>query len=328
MVLAVLCLGVIMAGVVFFASGQQSQTAKASGKVEQGQAAYEALALAAKRIQSMYANEAGCAPESLDVRLSNLPSLSSTPTNLTYNNVVPSYIPANPSASVAADKANRCTSASNKGCRQLAIPVDNFVYVVTASAVAADGAFASSGLAAGQDCPRDANVTLTVAANGNVYIQRVTLTNICTLKSCSGTGAAGFDSPASIVHSNVTHATTLACTGAYAGISARHYGAGFTSNASTTLTMDDLRWARKYLETGGDDVGETSFLYSTAVGWTGNGACPAVVTDLSNGQCHDKPCFPFFDLNRDGRNNEEDLAILENFMRGYLTTLPVNDGML
>jgi hypothetical protein len=331
MMIVVLCLGVIMAGIVFFGHDRQGQTAKAAGRVEQGQSAYEALALAAKRVQSMYANEAGCNPESLDTRLSNLPNLPASPTSSTYlsnNNVALTYIIANPAAS-SPDKENRCTGASGIGCRQMAIPIDTAVFIVTAGLVGRDG---SNSRGSGFDCPRDATVFLSTVANSTVYVQRVSLTNICTLQSCAG---SGFDTTGNITLSNTTNATTSACTGSYVGITARHYGAGFTEAGTTTLSLDDLRWARRYLETGGENGGETAYLYYTgslptdsSTGRISNGACPVSGTDTSGGQCIDKACFPFFDLNRDGKNNEEDLAILENFMRGYLTTLPVNDGLL
>ena len=45
----------------------------------------------------------------------------------------------------------------------------------------------------------------------------------------------------------------------------------------------------------------------------------------SNSQCLGKYSFPAFELNRDGRSIDADVAIFENFMRGYHTTAPLNE---
>jgi len=352
MVLAVLCIGVIMAGIVMYGSSRSRDSAATATKVDDSQTGYEALAEAAKRVQSMYANEAGCIPETLDTRLSALPNLPTAATDLgigtkgmsTGNVSTIAYAIAEPTNALGtptlavSERQNRCGGGAGTGCRQIGVPIDTYIYIVTVGNVAKDGTNPQGG-----DCPRDASVFLSVAINGNLFTQRVTLTNLCTFAACNGASAGaakgsppgrGFDDSFSPSGSqpNVTYSpitvtsptglSAAACTGTYANILSRNYGAGFTEVSGTSLSYDDLRWARRYLETGGERNGETNFLYANPAVTTGNGACDPA---FSASQCKYKFCFPMFDLNRDGRNNEEDMTILENFLRGYLTTLPVNE---
>jgi hypothetical protein len=316
MVIAVLCLGVVIATVIVFGFSRSRDSSIRVSNLEKSQAAAEALAGAAKRVQSMYANEAGCDPMSLNKRLSAMSNLPSNPSSigLTFGgrNLVYEYYDLSLKA---------ICNTGTTGCRQMAIPVGNRLWIVTVGAIAADSDSVTS--ARTGDCPRDVTVTLTTAATGRrSWIQRVTLTNICTLAACdSSVGGRGFDSQGTLTLSGSM--STSACTGTYAGVRSTKYGGGFTESGTTKLSLDDLRWARRYLETGGEGIGETNFLYlsSGSVG-TGNGSCPPA---SSASQCKDKNCFPALDLNRDYKNNESDLGILEHFMRGYLTTLPVNE---
>jgi hypothetical protein len=357
MVIAVLCLGVLMAALVYFGASQGAHTTEAVDYIAVRQGAYEALAEAAKQVQSIYANQAACDPDSLNTRLSALPNLpydpsqiglsstGATSTPFTYQVIFP-Y-----GSSGVQSRYGICGPGSGTGCRQMAIPINGKYFVVTAGAVTADyDSITNSRIGA---CPRDASIILTTAAmtgamwgaagtspENALFMQRVTLTNVCTIAACDNASpnyGAGFDLPqqtgwsvsgANPVPGQITITgtmTTTTCTGADSNLTSRNYGGGFTTSTSTLLSADDLRWARRYLETGGEGVGETNFLYyngATVGGSSGNGSCSAA---NSVSQCLDKPCFPFFDLNRDGKNNEEDLAILENFMRGYLTSLPVNE---
>lgn len=319
--LAVMALGSVIASIIFLGSNRNRDTAKVVVRVERGQSAYEALAEAAKRVQSLYVNEAACDPDSLNTRLSSLPNLpdltvSPSALNIKFASIDVTYAVAQPSITSSPGRENRCTGGT-AGCRQMAIPIDNFAYIVTIGAVSSD----TSPRSAGVDCPRDASVSLSTAVSGSVFVQRVTLTNLCSFKSCTG---RGFDTPASI--SITSSNNTSACTAPYAEIRSTKYGGGFTSSGTSVLSLNDLKWARRYLETGGSDMGETNFLYTASgtIPGTANGACP---TGNSVSQCLDRACFPALDLNRDKKNNDYDLAILENFMRGYLTTIPVNDGL-
>ncbi len=319
MILAIMCIGVIMATIVIYGSKRVEDMSKVVNKLDNSQAAYEALAAAAKRVQYIYANESGCDPETLDARLSALTELPASPAalgGLSFNSGDLAYAIAQPSLA-SPQKENRCTGGS--GCRQFAIPIDTFLYIVTAGSVSRDSDIRTG------DCPRDASVRLSVAVNKNVYFQRVTLTNICSIAACdtdppTGAGGRGF-SGISLTLSGAVN--TAACTGANSNIPIRKYGGGFTEAVATNLTTNDLRWARRFLETGGEGVGETNYLYTTdGLIAAGNGSCSEA---LSASQCQNKNCFPAFDLNRDRTNNDADLAILENFLRGYINSLPVNE---
>jgi hypothetical protein len=104
----------------------------------------------------------------------------------------------------------------------------------------------------------------------------------------------------------------------------RYYGsitAGTSSSLSTEINSDDLRWARRYIETGAGSIGETTYMVTNAAISAGtNGSC---APGSSSGQCNTRNCVPAFDLNRDKTNNESDIAIMEFYLRGYLATLPV-----
>ena len=325
-IIVVLVLGVILAAIIFFGGSRVKDTADVSSHMLAQQQALEALAAAAKRVQVIYANEAACDPVSLNARLSNLPNLPATASSLglNYGGQSVDYVIAYPGQS-GSTRYNIC-STSGTGCRQMAIPVDRKVFVVTVGAVSSDS------VAVTGDCPRDVSVNLsttvsagtTGASSGDrraVYTQRVTLTNLCTLKACGG--GWGFDTPGTITLSGAK--STTACSAPYAHVRATKYGGGITSSATNQMAIDDIRWARRFLETGGEGVGDASFFYGLIVTGNENGACLVSPSDYSGGQCVSKPCFPNFDLNRDGKNNDEDLGILENFMRGYITTLPVNE---
>ncbi|MGZ3721176.1 MAG: hypothetical protein ACXWR1_22675, partial [Bdellovibrionota bacterium] len=190
MVLAVLCIGVVMAGIVMFGSSRSRDSAVTATKVDDSQTAYEALAEAAKRVQTIYANESGCVPETLDTRLSALPNLPAAAGSLgigmtTGTVSATSYAVAEPSLA-GADRQNRC-SGGTVGCRQIGVPIDTYIYVVTVGAVTKDG---TNPRGAGVDCPRDASAFLSVAVNGNLFTQRVTLTNICTYSACNGASSS------------------------------------------------------------------------------------------------------------------------------------------
>lgn len=328
--LAVLAIGTIMATFVIFGAKRQEDVAKLLHKFDMSQAAYEALASAAKRVQYMYASESGCDPASLDGRLSAmaaLPDLTATPDALGVQvggnaNYTPAQVAA---GTTGAARQNRCTGGT--GCRQFAVPVDNEFFIVTVGKVLREDATATGRTA---DCPRDVSVRLSTAVGGNVYFQRFSLTNVCTLAECTcvtgscTTVQAGFNA----LSTPITNSNTLltsACLAPYGYIRQRRYGS-ITNASNTVVGVNDLRWARRYLETGGGSAGETNFMQVTFDGsspaFIGNGACPAA---SSVGQCKIGSCVPAFDLNRDGVNNEADLAIMEHYMRGYVNSIPVNE---
>ena len=328
--LAVLAIGTIMATFVIFGAKRQEDVAKLLHKFDMSQAAFEALASAAKRVQYMYAAESGCDPGALDRRLSAmaaLPDLVASPNALGVQvGSNANYTPAQVATGITgAARQNRCTGGT--GCRQFAVPVDNEFFIVTVGQVLREDATATGRTT---DCPRDIAVRLSTAVGGNVYFQRFSLTNLCSLAECTCvTGActtvqAGFTAlNTPITNSNVTQ--TTACTAPYGYMRARRYGS-ITNSSNLVVGVNDLRWARRYLETGGGSAGETNFMQVTFDGGSptllGNGACPAA---NSATQCKIGSCVPAFDLNRDGINNEADLAILEHYLRGYINSIPVNE---
>jgi type II secretory pathway pseudopilin PulG len=319
--MVVLMLGVILAAVVLFGAMRQADMAVLIERLDTSQTAQEVLSAAAKRVQNIYANQAGCDPESLDTRLSCLPAISSDPTTFGAGMSFAVAQPANPADLSLDGRTNRCSGTNNAtvcpagfantGCRQFAVPLENRVYVVTVGAVVT-----GPPLTAGRDCPRDASIRLSVAVGGNVYFQRFTLINICTLDSCNTT----FDDFTGITASAATFTLTAACSGTNANVPARRYGS-IVSTVNNVINLNDLRWARRYVETGAGGVGETTFMYTTSPISDMNGAC---APGTSANQCRFGRCIPAFDLNRDRTNNEADLAIMEVFMRGYLPFLPVN----
>jgi hypothetical protein len=324
LILAIMCIGVILVGIVFFGAKQSEDAASLIQKLDTSQTAYEALNAAAKRVQSIYANESGCDPTTLEKRLSAMAGLPETAADLgvtratggtqyaAYAVAQPTVAPTN--ATLRAARENRCVGAT--GCRQLAIPIDNFYYVVTVGAVSRE----PTARGADEDCPRDVSIRLSVAAGGTVYFQRFTLTNLCTIASCAGDGFEGLTFTA-----QSTTRKTLACIGTRSFIPERHYGSLVEAD-DDEVTTKDLRFARVYLETGGGDIGETTYLYTnppnSITANSGNGTCSPA---LSQSQCRYTSCLPALDLNRDGSNNEADLTILEHYLRGYISSLPVNE---
>lgn len=303
----VLIMGSIMAFIIIFGAKRQADVSTLVERLETSQAASEALSAAAKRIQHIYANESGCDPDLLEKRLNRMESLPDSPTALGLGTGY-TYAIAQPNVSDSKEREGRCNLGS--GCRELAIPIDGRIYVVRAGYIATPN-YAG----AANDCPRDATVRLSVAVKGSLYKMRATLINICTLQSC--TGSDSFNAPTITASSAQGWTATMACTGAFAGTGARYRGS-MVSATNTVINVDDLRLARRYLETGGGEDGETTYMYVGAV--NGNNACTPAT---SNNQCVDRPCIPALDLNRDKRNTDVDLAILEYTLRGYMTSLPV-----
>jgi len=203
--------------------------------------------------------------------------------------------------------ANRCTPANGKGCRQFGVPLENRIYIATAGAVVM-----KAGQGGGLDCPRDATVRISMAAGGNVYYQRFSLINICTFDSCASDDDFTGLPAVAVSGEGATYAD--AC-----GSLPQRWHGSMTSVPpdEANITVDDLRWARRYIETGAAHIGETNFLYHTGVP-TGNGTCTRAA---SSNQCANRNCVPAFDLNRDRTNNEIDLAILEAFLRGFVPVL-------
>lgn len=323
LLMAVLLIGALMATFVFFGAKRGEDTAILVQKLDSSQSAYEALASAAKRIQYMYAVDSGCDPGVLDSRLSamaNLPDLSAVGGSDDLGVQVggkATYVVAVPGGSSVAVRHNRCTSAT--GCRQLAVPIDNMFFIVTAGQLIKDTAPGGRTI----DCPRDASIRLSTVVGGNAFFQKFSFTNICSLASCTcvdSSTCAAYDKgflAQSITNNNSSRVTT-AC----GYLNARRYGS-MVNTTSSLVTHDDLRWARRYLETGAGALGETNFLYVNAALPAGvNGACTVAG---SGGQCKANDCVPAFDLNRDGSNNDADLAILENYLRGYVLSIPVNE---
>lgn len=313
--MVILILGTIMAGVVIFGSKRQSDSGKLIERLDTSQAAQEVLSAAGKRVQTIYANESSCDPDVLDRRLSNMSNLPSNAVTAFGANM--SYAVAQPSLAGVAARAGLCSGGvpAGRGCRQFGIPLEGRVYLVTAGLVATGAPDAAR---AGGDCPRDASIRLSVTIGGNLFYQMFTLINICTYDSCGTTlddftGVTGYSSGT----------FTDPCTGANANILARWHGSIVSPSPSTNVvTLDDIRWARRYLETGGANIGETTFMAGMAGVASGNGACSPA---NSNNQCVYRHCIPAFDLNRDRTNNEVDLAILESFLRGYLPSLSPNE---
>ncbi len=328
-----MAIGVVMAGVVIFGHDRVARVSEQIDKFDASQAAFESLNAAAKRVQYIYSSESGCDPRTLNQRLS---AMSALPVNaadmgstvVSAGSSLASYAVAQPTLTNAATRVNRCETAT--GCRQIAVPIDATYYIVTVGAVSRDPVKAATGRTT-TDCPRDASVKLSVAVDGVAYTQRFTLTNLCTLASCNcitgdcTTAEAGFSNMSLTVTTNMV---TTTCTGVAANILSRRYGS-IVSAGNNVITTNDLRWGRTYLETGGGGTGDTTFINATGIATytsgaftISNGACSPT---LSAGQCTSQPCFPAFDLNRDGNNNEADIAILEHYLRGYLTSLPVNE---
>lgn len=303
--LSVLLLGSIMALIVVFGGKRQNDVHDIVTEMSEAQQATEALTAAARRIQRMYTAEAGCDPDVLDSRLSRLPELPASADGFGLEAGTMSYAIAQPGAGSAAERQNRC--AGGVGCRQIGIPLEKRVFVVTVGEVVADD---DPDPADPADCPRDATVRLSVAVNGDLFYRRVTLVNTCTIASCpTATSTYSFKG----ISGTITGwPSTTAC----GSLPARMYGS-VVSGTVNIISVEDLRWARRYLDTGGGSVGDTT--YANGSSSSQNIACAAA----AGTQCYPIPCVPPFDLNRDKTNNEADLAILEYYLRGYIPQLPV-----
>jgi len=295
--LIVLVLGVILAGLIFFGWSKEAEMSRALSRVDAAQIANEALTAAAKKVQQIYVNDGGCDPDRLETALKNMAALPSS-----YGGSVV-YAIASPDASSTADRENRCTGGT--GCRQLAVEQNGRAYIVNVGRVAADAAVGSG------DCPRDATVRLRTTIRQSIFSRRVTLINLCSYTSCAG---PSFSDASSNISANST--TSTACN----FVPSRQYGdiVGTTS----VINEDDLRWARRYLDSGGADVGYTNYMEVSSTITSGNGSCTAAA---SSSQCIQKNCIPAFDLDLSRGNNEADLAIMEYYLRGYLTSLPVRN---
>ena len=293
--------GVFLATLVYFGFQRLNYFNKEVSRLEGAQLAQTVLSSAALRLQQIYANESGCDPQALDLRLNQLPNITSVEDAASFAVAVPKG--ADGIATV--ETQNRCTTAT--GCRQLLVSVEGRAYLVTAAGV---GAIASTE-AAGTDCPRDATVRVAVTIDRTVYYRRVTLLNICTLLSCGG--GASFEGVVADV--SAAAGDTAACV----TLPARKYGSIVTHIAAAVqVNVDDLRWARRYISTGAGAIGDTT--YMTTIATSGNSACAA-----GTGRCVERACVPAFDLNLDRTNNEADLAIMEYYLRGFIPKLPVRD---
>ena len=316
-VVTVLLLGAILASITILAAKRNANISKITAKAEAAQLAQEVLSSAAKILQRRYAQDAGCDPATFRTGIAAGSNLPTNPDDLGLGPTGMDYVLAQASGATSADRQNRCTSAT--GCRQLAFALRNRVYIVTIGAVLSD----SPSRAIGTACPRDVTVRLSVVIASKLFHRKVTLLNICTTDDC-GTNTADNSKFIGMGVSvtggtNVTFLSTQACP-ANAGnsIASRYYGS-ITNSTNGIISIDDYRWAKRYLETGGGETGETTFMQAT-IAW-GNGSC---VSTSSNNQCVGRNCIPAFDLNYDQNNSEADLAILEYFLRGYLMSLPVN----
>lgn len=296
----VLITGVILAVIVMFGWSKQQVVASVADRVENAMIAQEVTSAAAQRVQKMYAEEAGCDPDVLDRRLSNLPELgASPPAGLFYAIAATRKAPALP----VSERYGLCSGGT--GCRQIPADVEGRRYIATIGKVSA---LAAPVAPVGPNCPRDATVKIRTTIENAVYFRRITLINTCSFKSCSGGPTyASFDAVTSDVTANTLN--TTAC----ASIAARRFGA-LTQAAHTQVDVNDLRFARRYLSTGAGDSGDTTFL----LGAVNTAPCAA-----GTGGCLNKSCIPGLDLNRDGANNEADLAILEYYLRGFIPQLPV-----
>ncbi|MGZ3711174.1 MAG: hypothetical protein ACXVBE_05430 [Bdellovibrionota bacterium] len=312
--MTVLMLGVVMSIIIMFGAKRQTDVSILINRLDASQTAYEVLSAASKRVQTIYANEASCDPGKLNQRISRLERLPAAVASLGFGSSV-SYAVAqtitDPLATQlsALERSNRCTpNSGTTGCRQVAINLENLVYVVTVGNVVATSVspFPTT------DCPQDVLVRLSVAINSNVFTQWVSLINVCTLTSCAGDSFSGVT-----VAIPGGSATTAACA---PWLASRNYGNITSAAAANAINSDDLRWGRRYLETGGADIGETTYMDVLAVVDNTNKTCTAASTT----QCFGRNCVPAFDLNRDKTNNEADLAILELYLRGYLLSLPAS----
>jgi hypothetical protein len=259
-------------------------------------------------------NESGCDPNVLDSRLSRLKDIQNA--DVTARGV--SLAIASPTATTANERYNRCVGigASRVGCRQFMLDLDTRAYLVTAGGVATDAPPSTA------ECPRDANIRLSVTISGTVYQRRVTLVNLCTTTSCgqfSGSLqlSASFNTDANVSSQPLTQAC--------APLGSMYWGNPVVNPVADPsniyVNVEDLRFARRYLSTGGGDVGDTTYINASVT--VGNGACAAGLG--APVMCITRACIPALDLNLDRTNNEADLAILEYYLRGFIPYLPVRD---
>ncbi|NUM88199.1 MAG: hypothetical protein HUU37_03255, partial [Bdellovibrionales bacterium] len=232
----VLIAGSLLAVIVFFGWYKQRIMADVADRVENTLIAQEVTSAVAQRVQKIYAEESGCDPDTLDDRLSNLDELGALPAGVSY------AVAASKATSGSNERIGLCTGG--KGCRQIAVDIENRRYIATAGRVSGTSAITPN-------CPRDATVKIRVTIENTVYFRRVTLVNTCSYKSCSG---GSFDSVTSDVTGNTV--TTTACV----PLASRRFGA-LVRATDTTIDLDDLRFARRYLSTGAGNSGDTTFLF-------------------------------------------------------------------
>lgn len=310
----VMILGVLLAMLVVFGWQRYGTLTKETSYVEDGIKANSVFTQAAKVVQQMYFGEASCDPDVLDQRLSLMENLPSTTLSTGVTYVIASTTPAAGGLTLD-ERMNRCSAGDNAGCRQIGIELDGRGYIVTIGTV--------SGLADSSDggtpdptsvCPRDATFRMSLAIRGRLFVRRATLINLCTLKSCEG--AEFFDSTYGAANQPYKDVSAFDSVSACGQLPALNYGD--VVGTDTRLTVDDLRWLRRYVNTGGGSIGSSSFInFTTTVPAGENGVCPA-----SDSKCTTKPCVPSVDLDLNETNNDADIAIMEYHLRGYGSDLP------
>lgn len=302
----VMVIGSILALIISYAWQRNATLQAYVNASDAALVANDILTTAGKKLQQLYQNEAGCDPDVLEVRVNTLP-----PPGATYNSY--EYVVADPGVGASPPLTNdqrrqRCSSAT--GCRQIPVDQGGKAYLVTV------GRFAKfpNPLGVTRVCTRDVTVRLKTAIRGHAFSRAVTLVNVCSYTSCNGPSFTGISGDVS-----ATPQSTTAC----GQLAARKYGdmIGQPSSAASednVVNEHELRWARRYLETGGFDAGQTTYLAGTIT--AGNGSCAA-----GAGGCIGRACVPFFDLNRDGTNNDQDMAILEYYLRGFIPRMPTRE---
>lgn len=318
-IMMVLMIGILLAGLVVFGWQRFSYMVVETQRTNDASTANLVFSGAAKKIQQIYYSDAGCDPDEFNTRLNALPVLPTT-----FSSGV-DYIVADPSGSTADRRSNRCRGGT--GCRQFGIEQAGRAYIVTigpTTGIADDDGDTTT------ICPRDVTVRMHTAIRGTNFFRRVTLINICTLDSCGAAGPNGettgefYNSDPAVVaaaqpwydNSGLSE-TSAACGNFPAG------AWGDVVGTNLRVTADDLRWLRRYIRTGGGSVGDTSFANFDPVlpsNSTVNGSCSS-----GDNRCTARNCVPRMDLNRDGTNNDQDIAIMEYFLRGYHNRLPIID---
>jgi len=311
-IIVISAIGVIMAALVFFGFEKSGQFQKQVSRLENNLMVADIFGDAIKKIQGLYSNEAGCDPSRLNTIIANWPVLPSA-----YATGI-AWILANPAESTVARRQGLCSGGI--GCRQLGVTMGGRGYIVNVGQIdfGADASTTGGSIDTAGACSRDTSLNLRMTIMGTSFSQHFTLINTCSTKSCTG---PSFDS----ADANVATATksTVACTAANGtAIPSRKYGDYILDSVGNFVTADELRWARRFLSTGGTNQGITEFLYTTSEPTSGNATCDV---SLSSGQCIGGKCVPALDLNMDGTNNETDIGILELFLRGFINKLPVKD---